>query len=99
MSREEKLCRRLCRCLGLSIREFDDPQYENFITISPSEAPDDVMFFESYRDALSDGRGWNLRDLCAAASSKDVNWLPAVTRSFKFSSLEELDLQLSIRGF
>lgn len=86
--------------MGLSIREFDNPPDEYRIAVFPPEDPEDVMLFKSYRDALSDEHSWNFfGDLRTDVSGKDVNWLSAAVRSFRFSSLEELDLQLSVRGF
>ena len=96
---EELMTRRLCMYLDLTVETIRDR-----IVIYPTAADwkkDFVneLVYETFHDALFDEYPYKSLSNMPEWKSWVRVWDNAVRKAFNFSSLEELELQLSVRGF
>lgn len=99
MTREEELTRRLCWYLDLTVEDINGR-----IVVYPSKSDFkkdivDELVFGTFRDALFTEYPYMSLSNMPEWKSRVSVWDDAVCKAFAFSSLEELELQLSIRGF
>lgn len=102
----EKLARRYCEYLGLSVKFRYDPAPERYvIAVWPVDLAFssrcvfhgwDALFFG---EAVSSAKGLCRASLPISTVFKDIGWFRVESRIIEAGSLEELDLQLSVRGF
>lgn len=103
MSREEDLCRRLCRYFGIIIStvEDEDDDENGFLKFVPSVPLGEFaqrVVYSSWHNALFGCFGiYGLNNL--RKFSYDEQWYKLKSKAFEYSSLDELEMQLSVRGF
>ena len=101
MDREKDLCRRLCRYLSINISTVEDEDKAGFLKFVPSVPLGEFaqrVVYASWHDALFGYFGvYGLNNLREFA--RDEQWDKLKSKTFEYSSLDELEMQLSIRGF
>lgn len=101
---EETLTRRLCRYLGLEIAtktliaKYGLPS--DRVVVYPPDALADALIFSTFRAVLFGGSFYvGLRDLPKRKYLYPLSWGDTIRKAFEYSSLDELEMQLSVRGF
>lgn len=108
MNREESLGKRLLNYLGLEyeFREGFEPSggairaIDVFLPSVKAEYKRYVVSHSSWHSLLfgCDGR-FGFRDLRKWLADKDSPWYEYKLKAFRWENLDELEMQLSIRGF
>lgn len=103
MSREESLGKRLLNYLGLGFWTIRSVGKSTFIQIDFSNTDAFVVpdFYDTWRTVLYGNPRYNFENLCEYIILNSRLGIRFKTKNppFEYSSLDELELQLSARGF